>query len=110
MSCFDFPFPTLLCRTSSGVVAKREEGGCASLQEAVRVAKSSSLLGILAHAEPLVKAPMLVQAVRESGLLLASYGAVGNDRLILERAGIDAVVEGGRILVRQSDNGDRDYL
>lgn len=50
-----------------------------SLQEAIRFASRWNLLGVVTAAEPLVLCPRLVKAVKASGLVCVSYGALNND-------------------------------
>ncbi len=50
-----------------------------SLQEAIRFAKRWGLHGIVSAAEPLVLCPKLIHAVKDAGLLCASYGTPNND-------------------------------
>ncbi|KAI9593247.1 Glycerophosphoryl diester phosphodiesterase family-domain-containing protein [Syncephalis fuscata] len=52
---------------------------CMSVQHAVRFAKSADLLGIVTVSDPVVDAPRLVRAIKETGLLLFTYGKRNND-------------------------------
>src|SRR2546430_8525876 len=52
---------------------------CNSLQEAIRFAKFAGLLGIVTASAPIIEAPKLVKTIKESGLLLFTYGAMNND-------------------------------
>jgi glycerophosphoryl diester phosphodiesterase len=68
---------------------------CNSLKEAVNFAKFSDLLGIVSHCDPLIEAPFLINAIKENGLLLFSYGQANNDakKVALQRKfGLDAVI------------------
>ncbi|KAI9187703.1 phosphate system positive regulatory protein pho81 [Blastocladiella emersonii ATCC 22665] len=72
--------------------------GDASLKDAIRFAKANNMLGVLCFARPMVQVPLLVQAVKESGLLLATFGeenAVPANVLAQERAGVDGVFADG---------------
>ena len=66
-----------------------------SLQEAVRFATRFNLLGLVSAAEPLIMCPRLVRVVKESGLVLFTYGTPNNNpensRLQLQ-SGVDAVI------------------
>ncbi|KAI9728581.1 MAG: Glycerophosphocholine phosphodiesterase [Cirrosporium novae-zelandiae] len=50
-----------------------------SLQEAIRFTSRWNLFGIVSEALPLCLAPRLVRVVKESGLVLMSYGVSNND-------------------------------
>lgn len=66
-----------------------------SLQQSIRFAKSSHLLGIVSHSTPLVEAPRLIKTVKENGLLLLTYGPKNNDLesvQLQKRLGVDAVI------------------
>ncbi|KAF7721722.1 phosphate system positive regulatory protein pho81 [Apophysomyces ossiformis] len=68
---------------------------CASLKEAVKFAKRNNLLGVISEATPLVQVPSLIQNIKESGLILVTFGAVNSDvryRRIQERYGVDAMI------------------
>ena len=51
----------------------------ASLQVAIRFAKQWNLFGIVVAAEPLMFFPGLIEHVKASGLVCASYGLLNND-------------------------------
>lgn len=66
-----------------------------SLQEAIRFATRSNLLGIVSAAEPIILCPRLMKAVKELGLVLFTYGAELNDPILskgLLEMGVDAII------------------
>lgn len=68
---------------------------CNSLQEAVRFAKQADLLGIVAASQPILEAPKMVQVIKETGLLLFTYGVLNNEveNAIAQKCyGVDAVI------------------
>ncbi|ORZ36065.1 hypothetical protein BCR44DRAFT_33919 [Catenaria anguillulae PL171] len=74
-------------------------GSGSSLKEAIRFAKANNMLGILVYAQPLVQVPALVPAVKEAGLLCATFGedVNGDPKWVVEqeRAGVDGVFSAG---------------
>ncbi|KAK3845363.1 MAG: hypothetical protein J3R72DRAFT_364780, partial [Linnemannia gamsii] len=50
---------------------------CTSIKEAVKFARSNNLLGVICEATPLIQVPSLITHIKESGLILSSFG-VGN--------------------------------
>ncbi|KAI8840518.1 hypothetical protein BC829DRAFT_446957 [Chytridium lagenaria] len=71
---------------------------CTSIKEAVRFAKKSNFLGIVCEATPLIKVPALVNTIKESGLILATFGEANEDAKnvhIQETAGVDAILAHG---------------
>ena len=73
------PSIPILFLTDAGCDACVADVRASSLQEAVRFASRWNLLGIVSAAEPLVRCPRLVRAVKESGLVCVSYGTLNND-------------------------------
>lgn len=70
---------------------------CNSIKEAIKFCKVSNLLGIFCLAKPLVQVFDLIKTIKESGLILASFGdeneiAKNVDRQ--ENSGLDAVIHG----------------
>jgi glycerophosphodiester phosphodiesterase len=68
---------------------------CNSLQEAIRFAKFSDLLGIVTVSDPLLEAPNLCKVVKQNGLILFTYGQLNNDVRNVEiqrEYGVDAVI------------------
>ncbi|KAI9002418.1 hypothetical protein BC832DRAFT_561550 [Gaertneriomyces semiglobifer] len=74
---------------------------CASIKGAVKFAKGNNLLGVLCEATALSNLPPLIKTIKDSGLILATYGeapALLADPTVigrLRRGGVDVVVEGG---------------
>ena len=73
------PSIPILFLTDAGCEPNISDTRASSLQEAIRFASRWNLLGIVSAAEPLVRCPRLVRAVKESGLVCVSYGALNND-------------------------------
>lgn len=68
---------------------------CNSIQEAVRFAKAADLLGVVTASEPVLEAPRMVREIKETGLLLFTYGALNNDvanARLQRNFGVDAVI------------------
>src|SRR5438034_1258617 len=68
---------------------------CNSLQQAIRFAQFANLLGIVTTSAPIIEAPKLVKTIKETGLLLFTYGTMNNNvsNVQLQRkAGVDAVI------------------
>lgn len=68
---------------------------CNSLQGAIRFAKQANLLGIVAASEPILEAPRLTQIIKETGLLLFTYGVLNNEveNAVAQKSfGVDAVI------------------
>lgn len=68
---------------------------CMSIKEAIRFAKSSNLLGIICDARPLVQVPVLINTIKEGGLLLATFGEANWDSDNVrqqEMNGVDAIM------------------
>ena len=70
---------------------------CTSIKEAIKFAKSSNFLGMICEATPLIQMPVLVNTIKESGLILATFGSM-NDSLTNLKAqqgyDIDALISG----------------
>ncbi|OZJ04337.1 hypothetical protein BZG36_02387 [Bifiguratus adelaidae] len=84
--------------TSDTISSALGDRRCESLKEAIKFAKSSNLLGIICEATPLVQVPSLITNVKESGLILTTFGEANNDavyRDIQERFGVDAMLVDG---------------
>ncbi|KAG0363032.1 Glycerophosphoryl diester phosphodiesterase family-domain-containing protein [Gamsiella multidivaricata] len=85
----------------TSVVADRR---CNSIQGAVRFATSIDLLGIVTHSLPIIEAPNLVRGIKETGLLVFTYGADNNDvenAKLQRRHGVDAVIVDCLLAVRK---------
>ena len=68
---------------------------CNSLQEAVRFAKGADVLGIVSDSKPLLESPNLIKRIKETGLLLFTYGSMNNDvqnAQLQKEYGVDAVI------------------
>ncbi|KAI9099862.1 Glycerophosphoryl diester phosphodiesterase family-domain-containing protein [Phlyctochytrium arcticum] len=68
---------------------------CNSLLDAVRFATRAGCLGIVTKVDPILEAPGLIKAIRESGLLLFTYGGLNNEveNAKLQRDyGVDAII------------------
>ncbi|KND03503.1 uncharacterized protein SPPG_00987 [Spizellomyces punctatus DAOM BR117] len=68
---------------------------CTSIKEAIRFAKSSNLLGVVCEATPLVQVPILINTIKESGLILATCGSANDSPpnvRIQEEHGADAII------------------
>ncbi|KAF9980146.1 Glycerophosphocholine phosphodiesterase [Modicella reniformis] len=90
-----------LSDAGSSVVADRR---CNSIQGAVRFATATDLLGIVAHSPPIVEAPNLIKAIKETGLLVFTYGADNNNvenARLQRRHGVDAVIVDCVLAVRK---------
>ncbi|KAI9024269.1 Glycerophosphoryl diester phosphodiesterase family-domain-containing protein [Phycomyces nitens] len=77
---------------------------CQSLQGAVRFAKQGDLLGIVAASEPILEAPLMVNVVKETGLLLFTYGILNNEvqnAVAQKYYGVDAVIVDSVLAVRK---------
>ncbi|OAD70711.1 hypothetical protein PHYBLDRAFT_159435 [Phycomyces blakesleeanus NRRL 1555(-)] len=77
---------------------------CQSLQGAVRFAKQGDLLGIVAASEPILEAPLMVNVVKETGLLLFTYGVLNNEvqnAVAQKYYGVDAVIVDSVLAVRK---------
>ncbi|KAI9498524.1 Glycerophosphoryl diester phosphodiesterase family-domain-containing protein [Zychaea mexicana] len=82
---------------------------CNSLQGAVRFAKQADLLGIVAASEPILEAPRMTTIIKESGLLLFTYGVLNNEvehAVAQKNYGVDAVIVDSVVAVRKGLRGD----
>ena len=64
-------------------------------QAAIRFAKFADLLGIVTLSDPVLDAPLLINAVKEQGLLLFTYGGRNNDVKnvdVQRKLGVNAVI------------------
>ncbi|KAF9203827.1 Glycerophosphocholine phosphodiesterase [Haplosporangium sp. Z 27] len=85
----------------TSVVADRR---CNSIQGAVRFATSIDLLGIVTHSGPIIEAPNLIKGIKDTGLLVFTYGADNNDvenAKLQRRHGVDAVIVDSVLAVRK---------
>ncbi|KAI8368197.1 Glycerophosphoryl diester phosphodiesterase family-domain-containing protein [Radiomyces spectabilis] len=82
---------------------------CNSLQGAVRFAKQADLLGVVAASEPILAAPKMVKVIKETGLLLFTYGVLNNEvenAVAQKYYGVDAVIVDSVLAVRKGLRGD----
>jgi len=73
----------------------REDERCLSIKEGIKFAKSGNLLGVFCLARPLVKAIEMIKTIKESGLILASFGSeneISENVTLQERYGVDAIL------------------
>ncbi|KAJ3271470.1 hypothetical protein HDV01_006600 [Terramyces sp. JEL0728] len=66
-----------------------------AIKEAVKFSKKCDLLGLICFAQPFVEMPILVQTVKESGLILATFGEKNFDSSsisVQKQAGVDAII------------------
>ncbi|CAO3573204.1 unnamed protein product [Mortierella alpina] len=77
---------------------------CNSIQGAVRFATSIDLLGIVTASQPIIDAPILIKGIKETGLLVFTYGADNNNienARLQRRHGVDAVIVDSVLAVRK---------
>ncbi|CAM0142629.1 unnamed protein product [Umbelopsis sp. WA50703] len=77
---------------------------CNSVQEAIRFAKGADLLGIVTASEPILEAPRLVRIIKQTGLLLFTYGVLNNEvqnAKVQKAYGVDAVIVDSVLAVRK---------
>ncbi|KAI9350350.1 hypothetical protein BDR26DRAFT_852232 [Obelidium mucronatum] len=70
---------------------------CGSIKEAIRFSKRSHFLGIMCEATPLIQVPALITTIKQSGLMLASFGLSnqdGSNVLNQEAGGVDGIMTG----------------
>lgn len=68
---------------------------CNSIQEAIRFAKGADLLGIVTASEPILAAPRMAKVIKQTGLLLFTYGVLNNEvanAKAQQSYGVDAVI------------------
>lgn len=70
-------YPVLFL-TESGYIPTRDIRAI-SFQEAVRFAKKWNLEGVVVRSQPIIASPRLVDVVKSSGLICASWGDLNND-------------------------------
>ncbi|KAF9949749.1 phosphate system positive regulatory protein pho81 [Modicella reniformis] len=66
---------------------------CTSIKEAVKFARGNSLLGVICEATPLIQVPSLITHVKESGLIISSFGPSNKDPALVQLQkshGVDA--------------------
>ncbi|SCU87278.1 LAME_0D09450g1_1 [Lachancea meyersii CBS 8951] len=95
-------FPILYL--TEGGTKKTVDARAASLQNAIRFAKTWDLLGIVSAAKPIIKAPRLAQVIKSNGLVCVTYGVDNNDPEVAQiemDAGVDAVIVDSVLAVRR---------
>lgn len=68
---------------------------CTSIKEAIKFARSNNLLGVICEATPLIQVPSLITHIKESGLILTSFGAANRDPQLVhiqKNHGVDALM------------------
>ncbi|KAJ3112247.1 phosphate system positive regulatory protein pho81 [Phlyctochytrium bullatum] len=81
-----------------GAGIMEQDRRCTSIKEAVRFAKRSNFLGIICEATPLIKVPALVNTIKESGLILGTFGqanSAARNVAAQEASGVDAILAHG---------------
>ncbi|KAG0308647.1 phosphate system positive regulatory protein pho81 [Dissophora globulifera] len=66
---------------------------CTSIKEAIKFARSNNLLGLICEATPLLQVPSLITNIKESGLILTSFGISNRDPTLVQiqkSNGVDA--------------------
>ncbi|KAF9433256.1 phosphate system positive regulatory protein pho81 [Entomortierella beljakovae] len=79
--------------TANDTEFHEEDKRCTSIKEAVKFARSNNLLGVICEATPLIQVPSLITHIKESGLILSSFGSGNMDPLkvqIQKSHGVDA--------------------
>ncbi|SCU93605.1 LAFA_0F17282g1_1 [Lachancea sp. 'fantastica'] len=95
-------FPILFL--TEGGTKKTVDARAASLQNAIRFAKTWDLLGIVSAAKPIIKAPRLAQVIKSNGLVCVTYGVDNNNPDVAQiemDAGVDAVIVDSVLAVRR---------
>ncbi|SCU84702.1 LADA_0D03290g1_1 [Lachancea dasiensis] len=95
-------FPILYL--TEGGTKKTIDARAASLQNAIRFARTWDLLGIVSAAKPIIKAPRLAQVIKSNGLVCVTYGVDNNDPEVAQiemNAGVDAVIVDSVLAVRR---------
>ncbi|KAF9578953.1 phosphate system positive regulatory protein pho81, partial [Lunasporangiospora selenospora] len=70
-----------------------EDKRCTSIKEAVKFARNNNLLGVICEATPLIQVPTLINNIKESGLVLLSFGMSNKDPALVQiqkNHGVDA--------------------
>ncbi|GJJ69376.1 CDK inhibitor PHO81 [Entomortierella parvispora] len=70
-----------------------EDRRCTSIKEAIKFARSNNMLGVICEATPLIQVPGLITNIKESGLILTSFGPSNRDAALVHRQkkhGVDA--------------------
>ncbi|KAJ3127326.1 phosphate system positive regulatory protein pho81 [Nowakowskiella sp. JEL0407] len=93
---FEKPGPTHSPGVVDGEPEKIEtDRRCLSIKEAVRFAKSSNFLGVFCDARPLIQVPVLINTIKHSGLILATFGNANENPAnvaLQEENGVDVII------------------
>ncbi|KAJ3071112.1 hypothetical protein HDU98_005824 [Podochytrium sp. JEL0797] len=89
-------------KTNCGITAPGEtwtetDRRCGSIKEAIRFSKRSNFLGIMCDAAPLIHVPALITTIKQSGLMLASFGSsnqIASNVAVQEAGGVDGIMIG----------------
>ncbi|KAF9177034.1 phosphate system positive regulatory protein pho81, partial [Haplosporangium sp. Z 11] len=79
--------------TAEDAEFQEEDKRCTSIKEAVKFARSNNLLGVICEATPLIQVPSLITHIKESGLILSSFGVGNKDPALVQiqkNHGVDA--------------------
>ncbi|KAF8937404.1 phosphate system positive regulatory protein pho81 [Dissophora ornata] len=79
--------------TTSDPEFHEDDKRCTSIKEAVKFARGNNLLGVICEATPLIQVPSLITHIKESGLILSSFGAGNRDPALVQiqkSHGVDA--------------------
>ncbi|KAF9360543.1 phosphate system positive regulatory protein pho81, partial [Mortierella sp. NVP85] len=72
---------------------REDDKRCTSIKEAVKFARGNNLLGVICEATPLIQVPSLITHVKESGLIISSFGPSNKDPALVQlqkNHGVDA--------------------
>ncbi|KAK3848604.1 MAG: hypothetical protein J3R72DRAFT_393586 [Linnemannia gamsii] len=78
---------------------------CTSIKEAIKFARTNNLLGVICEATPLIQVPSLITHIKESGLILTSFGGLNKDPSLVQiqkAHGVDA------FMIMESSHGGVD--
>ncbi|KAG0253710.1 phosphate system positive regulatory protein pho81 [Mortierella polycephala] len=85
-----------VCDTATTSVPFQEtDRRCTSIKEAIKFARSNNLLGVICEATPLIQVPSLITHIKESGLILTSFGISNKDPALVQiqkNHGVDALM------------------
>ncbi|KAF9981772.1 phosphate system positive regulatory protein pho81 [Mortierella antarctica] len=97
MSSPSIPHPSLLQSIGTDTTCGFYEADrrCTSIKEAIKFARSNNLLGVICEATPLIQVPNLIANIKESGLVLTTFGASNRDPTLVQiqkSHGVDALM------------------
>ncbi|KAF9183811.1 phosphate system positive regulatory protein pho81 [Haplosporangium sp. Z 11] len=81
--------------TMTSVPFQETDRRCTSIKEAIKFARSNNLLGVICEATPLIQVPSLITHIKESGLILTSFGISNKDPALVQiqkNHGVDALM------------------